>query len=174
MTHIGWRARKKYNDEHNINYSSQNTVSYGNYKSVSLDIWSKCLLLYNKLYQNENCLDTAWVSTYITLKIWGINIYPFSSLTHLWNTSLDCKCVRNNTFHLIHIACRSYNHLSSMVVSYFRFVNISPPSAVYMRRWNESASVQILVCRLSGAKPSSKPMPYYCELDPWEQNSVKC
>ena len=33
--------------------------------------------------------------------------------------------------------------------------------------------VQIMACRLFGAKPLSKPMLGYCQLDSWEQTSVK-
>ena len=42
----------------------------------------------------------------------------------------------------------------------------SPPSVAYMRHWTESALVQIMACRLFGAKPLSKPMLGYCQLDP--------
>ena len=41
-----------------------------------------------------------------------------------------------------------------------------PPSAAYMRHWIGSALVQIMACRLFGAKPLSKPMLGYCHLDP--------
>ena len=52
-------------------------------------------------------------------------------------------------------------------------VNSSPPSAAYMRQWTGSALVQIMACRLSGAKPLPEPMLPYCQLDPWEQTSVE-
>ena len=41
-----------------------------------------------------------------------------------------------------------------------------PPSAAYMHQWFGSALVQIMACRLFGAKPLSKPMLGYCQLDP--------
>ena len=40
------------------------------------------------------------------------------------------------------------------------------PSAAYMRQWIGSALVQIMACRLFGAKPLSKPMLCYCLLEP--------
>ena len=40
---------------------------------------------------------------------------------------------------------------------------------IYMRQWIGSALVQIMARRLFGAKPSSKPMLGYCQLDPQEQ-----
>ena len=44
--------------------------------------------------------------------------------------------------------------------------NLSPLSAAYMGQWIRSALVQIMACRLFGAKPFSKPMLEYCYLDP--------
>ena len=52
-------------------------------------------------------------------------------------------------------------------------VDSSPPSVAYMRQLIESALVQIMACRLFDAKPLSKPMLEDCQLDPWEQMSVK-
>ena len=46
------------------------------------------------------------------------------------------------------------------------FVNSSPPSAAYMHQWIGSALVQLMACRLFGAKPLSKQMLGYCQLDP--------
>ena len=43
--------------------------------------------------------------------------------------------------------------------------NSFPPSAAYMRQCIGLALVQIMVCRLFGAKPLSKPMLGYCQLD---------
>ena len=51
--------------------------------------------------------------------------------------------------------------------------NSSPPIAAYMRQWIRSALIQIMACRLFGAKPLSSPMLGCCQLDPWEQTSVK-
>ena len=44
--------------------------------------------------------------------------------------------------------------------------NSSPPSTAWMRQWTGSALVQIMACRLIGAKPLAKPMLTYCQLDP--------
>ena len=44
-------------------------------------------------------------------------------------------------------------------------INLSPPSAAYMRQWIVTALVQMMACRLFGAKPSSKPMLGYCRFD---------
>ena len=52
-------------------------------------------------------------------------------------------------------------------------MNSSPPSATYLYQWIRSALVLIMACRLFSAKPLSKPMLGYCQLDPQEQTSVK-
>ena len=35
------------------------------------------------------------------------------------------------------------------------------------------ALIRVMACRLFGAKPLPEPMLAYCQLDPWEQTSVK-
>ena len=41
-------------------------------------------------------------------------------------------------------------------------ISSSRPGDAYMRHWTTSPLVQIMACRLFGAKPLSKPMPDYC------------
>ena len=52
-------------------------------------------------------------------------------------------------------------------------INLFPPSAAYMHQWIDPTLVQILACRLFGAKPLSKPILCYCQLDPEIRTSVK-
>ena len=52
-------------------------------------------------------------------------------------------------------------------------VNSSAPSAAYMHQWIGSALVQIMACRLLGAKPLFQSVLAYCQLDSREQISVK-
>ena len=49
----------------------------------------------------------------------------------------------------------------------------SPSSAAYMHHWPGSALVQVMACHLFGAKPLPEPMLAYCQVDSWEQISVK-
>ena len=49
----------------------------------------------------------------------------------------------------------------------------SSPSAAHMRQWTESSLVQVMSCRLFGAKPSPGPMLTYCQLDSREQILMK-
>ena len=51
--------------------------------------------------------------------------------------------------------------------------NSSPPSATYMHQWTGSKLVQVMACRLFGAKSLPELMLTYCQLDPEEQTSVK-
>ena len=52
-------------------------------------------------------------------------------------------------------------------------VNSSLPSATYIRQWTGLALVQIMACRLNGAKPLFEPVLTYCLLDPKEHISMK-
>ena len=52
-------------------------------------------------------------------------------------------------------------------------LNSSSLSAAYMHQWIRSALVQIMTCRLFGAKPLSEPVLVYCQLDTWEHTSMK-
>ena len=49
----------------------------------------------------------------------------------------------------------------------------SLPSAAYIRQWTGPALVLIMACRLFGAKPLPEPMLLCCQLDSWDQISVK-
>ena len=52
-------------------------------------------------------------------------------------------------------------------------INSLKPGDVSVRRRPRASMVEIMACRLFGAKPLSEPMLEYCQLDPWEQTSVK-
>ena len=52
-------------------------------------------------------------------------------------------------------------------------VNSLRPRDTYMRLWTRSSLVQIMACRLLGAKPLSEPMLTYSQSGHKEQNSVK-
>ena len=57
-------------------------------------------------------------------------------------------------------------HIDSKTYASSNTIKSSPPSAVYyMCQWTGSALVQIMTCRLFGAKPLSEPMLIYCKLD---------
>ena len=83
-----------------------------------------------------------------------------------------CHCLHDIDLFSFYCKTYWYNSLEvSRVVEYM--LNSSPPSAAYMRHWIRSTLVQIMACCLFGAKPLFKPMLRYCQLDPYEQTSVK-
>ena len=45
-----------------------------------------------------------------------------------------------------------------------KLFNLSSPIATYMRHWTGSALIQVMACRLFGAKPLPEPMQSYCQL----------
>ena len=57
--------------------------------------------------------------------------------------------------------------------TFLKNFNSPLPGAAYMCQWNGPALVQIMACRLFGAKPLPEPMLTYYQLDPKEQISVK-
>ena len=68
------------------------------------------------------------------------------------------------------------------VVSYFNyymhlecdtFLTPPPPCAAYIRLWTGLSLVQIMTCRLFGAKSLPEQMLAYCQLDSWEHTSLK-
>ena len=61
---------------------------------------------------------------------------------------------------------RHRGHFDVNVITWPQWVNSSSPIAAYMRQWLGSALVQIMACRLFGAKPLSEPMLGYCQLEP--------
>ena len=54
-----------------------------------------------------------------------------------------------------------------------RWVNSSPTSVAYMRRWTVSALVRVMAFCLLGAKSLPEPLLIYCQMDLQEHTSVK-
>ena len=52
-------------------------------------------------------------------------------------------------------------------------INPSPPSAAYMRQGIGSTLFQVIACHLFSTSPIPESMLTNCELDPWEQTSMK-
>ena len=75
--------------------------------------------------------------------------------------------VRNGCIRTYTCSCRRF----SSGIEYPR-VGFSP-SAAYMRQCTWLSLVQVVACRLFGAKPLPEPMLLICQSDPWEQVSVK-
>ena len=104
-------------------------------------------------------------------------------LNHVSQRGPRCQAWLENQLHLSMgwgLPCRYWDdkNMSSLWGGIWMCVGVygcrysSPPSAAYMRQWIRSALVQIMACRLFGAKPLFKPMLSYCQLDPKEQTSL--
>ena len=85
---------------------------------------------------------------------------------------LQCENVKSR-FH-----CILWTHKFELPFCNSLFIS-SPPSAAYMPQSIRSALVQIMACHLSGTKPLSKQMLYYCRNkginfgDIWNGNFVQ-
>ena len=101
-----------------------------------------------------------------------------------WQSPLMCGHHVNflcpPTHHLLPLKktslCLFYMHRECSTLMPFviyKQFNSSPPSAEYMHWRTGSKLVQIMTCRLDGAKPLSEPMLIYCQLDPREHISMK-
>ena len=93
------------------------------------------------------------------------NSKPFASSKFLH------KLMLSNKFLSVDIIQNGWRNLAKYRSA--RRVDSSPPSAAYIRRWTVSALVQVMACRLGGAKPLSEPMMTYCPWDPKEHISMK-
>ena len=61
----------------------------------------------------------------------------------------------------------------SLLLTWQSCINSSSPSAAYMCQWTGSSLAQVMACHLFSAKPLPEPMLVYCQLDSWEQVSLK-
>ena len=83
-----------------------------------------------------------------------------------------CGAVRDNKVGFMTTLCFNVVQSHHCEVSLAHLTHFSP-SAAYMCQWTGSALVQIMACRLFGAKPLPEPMLTYCQMDPQEQMSMK-
>ena len=117
------------------------------------------------LYVNIRILDKNDISIIMIFRIKRWYVLPGSYILerkyftrkHLWLPDDFIQMVDNISKHF----------------SIFQCFDSSPPSAAYMRQGTGSSLVQIMACRLFGAKPLSKPMLGYCQADRQEEISVK-
>ena len=125
------------------------------------------------LSYQRNCICTNW--------------YAVHESNHELNGAWRCVEIKTGTsIYYKHLQWRNRHRVTfseSVTTSYVNvtnpkshtkvltdFVNSSPPSDAYIRQWTGSALIQIMACRLFGAKPLSKPMHGYWQLDPKEQS----
>ena len=121
---------------------------------------SQILLVHGHCWRNHvsiSLASTDWGNGLLQAVIWN-------NFVHLviWLITPRCHLTWVN-FHLKH---NKQMPLKCRLQDVSHFVNSSPLSAAYMRQWTVSELVQIMACCLFGAKPLSKPVLGYCQLDP--------
>ena len=86
------------------------------------------------------------------------------------DNSLDCNIwhkFTQNLYIFISIYSTFTQILSTLIEKgHILAFNSSPPSVTYICQWTGSALVQIMACLLIGAKPLSKPVQGYGQVDP--------
>ena len=100
----------------------------------------------------------------ITCNVLIIDCFFFKVVKFHTSLLLFTKLILCNRCQIIHIQVPQF--LS------FWSINSSPPGDSYMHQWIKSALVQRMAYRLFCAKPLSKPILGYCQLDPKEQTAV--
>ena len=128
-----------------MQFLMQKAKSYERYRSAWVNIGSGCLTVPEPKLIDHQCSPVA---------------FTVPERNFIWSAhELNLKYVFGDyTFKMTTTSLRR------------KWVNSSPPSAAYMRQWIESALVQIIACRLFGAKPLSKPMLGYCQFTPLGTN----
>ena len=139
-----------------------------------LEIWPilenipSWVLVINLQAIHKNHCVVPLVIVYVSLGhtiTWIMVRYQIKVYMPLWKKNIE------NYFCRIPYLLRAWTGYSGNDKYYT--VNSSPPSAAYMCQLIGSALVQIMACRLFGAKPLPEPMLAHCQLDSWEQISVK-
>ena len=108
----------------------------------------------NKIYlQKYFCVKGGSIIVSVSFHQYGCNTIPIHNF-------ITCQLYKWRVY-LWKIFAYPHLLIEESVTSF----NSSPPSAAYIRQWIGSALVQIMACRLFGAKPLSKPMLGYCQLN---------
>ena len=115
------------------------------------------------------------------LKKWLVACWAPYHYLNQWSLIVDCNLRYKLLWNLDKYSKIFFmNNISGYIVCMMldilfrsQCVNSLRPSDAYMRQWTNHHWFQIMACRLVGAKPLSEPLLEYCELDHWEQKSVK-
>ena len=90
-------------------------------------------------------------------------VYPNLPMLQIWNWE---------TIFVLFSSCKKQSSRIWANKSYDS-INASPPSSAYMRLCTGPSLFQVMAWRRIGAKPLPEPILAYCQLDSWEQISVK-
>ena len=117
---------------------------------------SKCIL---------NAMNISLFQAYFTEMYFDIN----PSVSHKTESYCEYRIICSRRSHSQVPQWRQVNIVAAIDIRQWpikwTLFNPSPPSAAYMRQWMMLTLVQIMACRLFGAKTLSKPLLGYCQLD---------
>ena len=121
--------------------------------------------------------DISWKKTWLVLNI-SVDICMIFRQNLLQNGTCFSTVYTLYRSHVLFFLQYMYIHINKRnifcyIYTQYNYLNLSLPSATYLRQWIWRALVQIMAWCLFGAKPLSKPTLGYCPLDTWEQTSVK-
>ena len=126
-----------------------------------IDAWLKRILWYGSIFHSESSIKYTrqflyrlFSFGYITSSWWIQEMTFF--IQPLWcfivadKSKIFCKSLHYPTMkHLMLLKC-TWKYINNTPT--FNIIISSPASAAYMRRWTGSALVQVMTCRLFGAK----------------------
>ena len=98
-----------------------------------------------------------------------ISIFPNENIQLRYNCDKYLVNIMDYTKPISSLVLNTYMY---KLKSNQRWVNSLRLSDAYMHQYNIQTLVQIMACRLFGAKPLSEPMLPYCQLDAKEHTSV--
>ena len=139
------------------------TYTSVNWAFISMVQVMVCCLFGAKPFDAYMC---HWTGSSLVQEINGLFVVLFSAkplpehvLIFVNWTSRKKKREKRNLFKQMHFKMSAF---------YLRpqYVNSSHPSATHMRQWTGSALLQVMACRLFGAKPSPEAVLNYCQLYP--------
>ena len=144
---------------------------------TNLVILHICCKLMNSLFSNiqsVHSMDYNLIAydafTGLATNYVSVNWVTNGAGNDLW--PIRCQALTWPNADLLSIGCLETNAGQFWIKKYKAF-DSSFPSDAYMCQWIGSSSVQVLACRLFGTKPLPEPMLAYCQLESWEQISMK-
>ena len=151
-----WKYRKfewRFFDSHSTKHLAKRKNEIGlTVYELKTEMWKKK----NISPQNEITMVKPWNHTskvVVSIFIWLLNL--------CWKEKNENIQIWSRYSLLKNTGCR----LPASSSAALRYINWSPLSAAHMRQWTGLALVQIMACRLIGAKPLTKPMLGYFQLD---------
>ena len=97
-------------------------------------------------------------------------MYIYTTDAYSYTDTHICDNIMQFLYPYIHVYVSGYNLHTDYTPPNPYLIS---PSAAYMRQWTGSSLVQLMACRLIGAKPLPEPVLAYCHLDSWKHISVK-